>query len=72
MREKHGKVSRGGLKVHVADDIESKKELSVEVTEEKTADSEILCPLLKNVNIKDGLMDGGYDTNGAFAFIKEK
>ena len=72
MREKHGKVRRGWLKVHVAVDVESKKLISIEVTEEKIADSEVLRPLLKNVNIEDGLMDGGYDTNDAFNFMKEK
>lgn len=66
MREKHGKVRRGWLKVHVAFDVD------IEVTEEKIADSKILRPLLKNINIKEGLMDGGYDTNDAFDFMKEK
>jgi len=72
MREKHGKVRRGWLKVHVAVDVETKKLLSIEVTEEKVADSEVLRPLLKDLNIKDGLMDGAFDTNDAFDFIKEK
>ncbi len=72
MREKHGKVRRGWLKVHVAVDVESKKLLSIEVTEEKVADSEVLRPLLKGVNIEDGLMDGAFDTNDAFNFMKEK
>jgi len=62
MREKHGKVRRGWLKVHVAIDVESKKLLSIEVTKETTADSEVLRPLLKGLNIKEGLMDGAYDT----------
>ena len=72
MREKHGRVRRGWLKVHVAVDVESKKLLSIEVTEEKVADSEVLRPLLKDVNIEDGLMDGAFDTNDAFNFMKEK
>lgn len=72
MREKHGRVRRGWLKVHVAVDVESKKLLSIEVTEEKIADSEVLRPLLKDVNIEDGLMDGAFDTNDAFNFMKEK
>jgi hypothetical protein len=72
MREKHGKQRRGWLKVHVAVDVESKRLLSLEVTEEDTSDSEILRPLLKNVNIKEGLMDGAYDTNDAFEFMKSK
>ena len=36
MREKHGTQRRGWLKVHVAVDVESKRLLSLEVTEENT------------------------------------
>jgi len=72
MREKHGTKRRGWLKVHVAVDVESKRLLSLEVTEEDTSDSEVLRPLLKDVNIKEGLMDGAYDTNDAFEFMKSK
>jgi len=72
MREKHGKQRRGWLKVHVAVDVESKKLLSLEVTEEDTSDSEVLRPLLENINIEEGLMDGAYDTNDAFEFMKSK
>ena len=70
MREKHGKQRRGWLKVHVAVDVESKRLLSMEVTEEDTSDSEVLRPLLKDVNIEEGLMDGAYDTNDAFEFYE--
>jgi len=70
MREKHGKQRRGWLKVHVAVDVESKRLLSMEVTEENTSDSEVLRPLLKDVNIEEGLMDGAYDTSDAFEFMK--
>jgi hypothetical protein len=72
MREKHGTKRRGWLKVHVAVDVESKRLLSLEVTEEDTSDSEVLRPLLKDVNIEEGLMDGAYDTNDAFEFMKSK
>jgi hypothetical protein len=58
----------GHLKVYGAVDIKPKKLLSIEVIEEKMTDSEILRSLLKNIS----LMDGGYDTNDTFAFIKEK
>jgi len=37
-----------------------------------TSDSEVLRPLLKDINIKEALMDGAYDTNDAFDFLKEK
>ena len=42
----------------------------MEVTEENTSDSEVLRPLLKDVNIEEGLMDGAYDTSDAFEFMK--
>ena len=72
MREKHGKQRRGWLKVHVAVDVESKRLLSMEVTEEDTSDSEVLRPLLKDVNFEDALADGAYDTKDAFEFMKSK
>lgn len=72
IREKHGKTRKGWLKVHVAVDVESKKLLSIEITEEDTADREVLRPLLKDINVKVGLMDGAYDTNDAFDLMVEK
>lgn len=72
MREKHGKQRRGWLKVHVAVDVESKNLLSLEVTEEDTSDSEVLRPLLKDINIEGALLDGAYDTIDAFEFMKSK
>ena len=70
MREKHGTQRRGWLKVHVAVDVESKRLLSLEVTEENISDGEVLRPLLKDVNFEDALADGAYDTNDAFEFMK--
>ena len=51
-------------------DVESKRLFSLEVTEENTSDSEVLLPLLKDVNFEDALEDGAYDTNDAFEFMK--
>ena len=70
MREKHGTQRRGWLKFHVAANVESKRLISLEVKEENTSDSEVLCHLLKDVNFEDALEDGTYDTNGAFGFMK--
>ena len=47
-------------------DVESNRLLSLEVVEENTSDSEILRPLLKDVNFEDALAYGAYDTNDAF------
>jgi hypothetical protein len=70
MREKHGTQQREWLKVHVAVDVESNRLLSLEVTDENTSDSEVLCTLLKDINFEDALEDGAYDTNDAFEFMK--
>ena len=70
MHEKHGTQRRGWLKVHVAVDVESKRLLSFEVTEENASDSEVLRPLLRDVNFEDALEDGAYGTNDAFEFMK--
>ena len=70
MREKHGTQRGGWLKVHVAVDVKSKRLFPLEVTEENTSDSEVLRPLLKNVNFEDVLANGAYDTNDAFEFMK--
>ena len=70
MREKHGTQRRGWLKVHVAADAESKRLLSLEVTEGNTSDSKVLRPLLKYVNFEDALADGAYGTDDTFEFMK--
>ncbi len=54
----------------MAVDVESKRLLSIEVTEENTSDSEVLRPLLKDVNFEDALVDDAYNTNNAFEFVK--
>jgi hypothetical protein len=51
-------------------DVESKRLFSLEVTEENTSDSEVLRPLLKDVNFEGALEDGAYDTNDTFEFMK--
>ncbi len=70
MHEKHGTQRRGWRKVHVTIGVESKRLLSLEVTEENTSDGEVLRPLLKDVNFEDALADGAYDTNDVFEFMK--
>jgi argonaute-like protein implicated in RNA metabolism and viral defense len=50
--------------------VEPKILLSLEVTEKNTSDSEVLLPLLKDVNFEDTLVDDAYDTNDAFGFMK--
>lgn len=70
MREKHGKTRRGWIKVHVAVDAETNQLISLEVSDEKTADSEMFKPLLEPLkNLKDILADGAYDTYDNFTYL---
>ena len=42
------------------------RDRSLEVAEENTSNSEVLRPLLKDVNFKDALANGAYDAYDAF------
>lgn len=72
MREKHGVERRGWIKVHVVVDVKTRKPITFEITDEKTADHEMAKPLLENINMEDALMDGAYDKEEVFKFLKEK
>ena len=69
MREKHGNMRRGWVKVHIAVDVETHQLVSLEVSDEKTADCEMFKPLLKPIKkLKDVLADGAYDTHDCFEY----
>jgi len=72
MREKHGVERRGWIKVHIAIDVETKRPVTFEITDERTPDSDMVRPLLENVLLNDALMDGAYDKEEVFEFMKEK
>ena len=63
------KERRGWIKVHIAVDVESKELLALEVTDERTTDHEMLEPLLQDLNLRDVLADGAYDTRDVFKFL---
>ncbi len=48
----------------------NQRDCSLEVTEENTSDSEVLRPLLEDVNFENALEDGAYNTNNAFESMK--
>ena len=51
MREKwHIKNKKGYLKIHVAENVKSKKILSIKVTDEHVHDSKALPELVENIN----------------------
>jgi hypothetical protein len=66
------KERKGWIKVHIAVNVKTKKLLAIEVTDERVTDHEMLEPLLKDVDMKDALLDGAYDTEDAFEFFKRK
>jgi hypothetical protein len=72
LRKYHRGKRRGWIKVHVAVDAENKKLLSIEVTDEKTGDSEKFEDLVKDLEMKDCLGDGSYDAEEVFKILEEK
>lgn len=72
IRKKHGTKRRGWIKVHLAVDVETRKPVAFEITDEKTGDHEMVEPLLKDLKIEDALMDGAYDKKSVFAYLKKK
>ncbi len=72
IRMKHNTKRKGWIKVHVAVDVESKKLVTLEITDERISDKEMAKPLLDGVNLEDVLGDGAYDTEDLFNFLKEK
>jgi len=69
MREKHGKKHRGWIKVHIAVDVKTNQILTLEVTDEKTADPHMFKPLLEPIKkLKDVLGDGAYDTYDCYEY----
>jgi len=72
MREKHGIERKGWIKVHVAVDVETRRPITFEITDERITDQDMVKPLLTDIKLKDSLMDGAYDKEEVFKFLKEK
>lgn len=72
LRKKHHGERRGWIKVHVAVDVESKELLSIEITDEKTGDSEVFGDLVEDLDLKNCLGDGAYDTEEVFEILEKK
>ena len=72
IRKKHHTERKGWIKVHVAVDVDSKKLVSLEITDERVSDNEMARPLLEDVALDDVLGDGAFDTEELFDFLKEK
>ncbi len=72
MREKHGVEHRGRIKVHIAVDVETKKPVAFEITDERITDQKMVGALFKDVNLDDALMDGAYDKEEVYKILKDK
>jgi len=51
MREKHGVERKGWIKVHVAVDVETRRPITFEITDERTTDQEMVKPLPDKVSM---------------------
>jgi hypothetical protein len=58
--------------VHIAVDVETRRPITPEITDERITDQAMVKPLLKDIKLKDSLMDGAYDREEVFKFMKEK
>lgn len=72
LRKYHKGKRRGWIKVHIAVDVESKNLLSLEVTDEKTGDSEVFEELVGDLDLEDCLADGAYDSEEIFKILEKK
>ncbi|KXA99047.1 hypothetical protein AKJ41_06050, partial [candidate division MSBL1 archaeon SCGC-AAA259O05] len=72
IRKYHEGERRGWIKVHVAVDAESGEMLSIEITDEKTGDSEVFEELVEDLDLEDCLADGAYDSEEIFKLLEEK
>jgi transposase len=53
-------------------DVETRKPVAFEITDERIVDHEMVTPLLEKINLEDALMDGAYNKEDVFKFLKEK
>jgi len=53
-------------------DVEDKKPVAFEITDERVSDHKMVKPLLRDVKMKDTLMDAGYDREEVYKFLEEK
>ena len=79
MQDKWNIKKKGYLKIHIAINIKTKEILALEVTDEKMHDGKVMPRLIdhilknnNNIIIKSALVDGSYDSNENFKYLKEK
>jgi len=52
--------------------VEPRRPITFEITDERVTDQEMVKPLLNDIKLEDLLMDGAYDKEEVFKFMKEK
>lgn len=72
IRQRHNVEHKGWIKIHIAVDVETKKPVAFEITDERTSDQKMARPLLKNMKMDDALMDAAYDKEDVYKLLKEK
>ena len=72
MGEKHGVERKGWIKVHVAVDVETRRPITFEITDERITDQDMVKPLLTDISPRIQLIDRAGDKEEVFKFIKEK
>lgn len=72
IRKKHRVKHRGWIKVHIAVDVNSKRIVAIQITDEGVADHEVIETMLKHIPLRDVLLDGAYDNEATFLFLKKK
>lgn len=72
IREKHGVQHKGWIKIHIAVDAETMKPVAFEITDERIPDQKMVDSLLKDIRLKDALMDAAYDKEDVYKILKDK
>ncbi len=63
---------RGWIKVHIAVDVNSKRIVAIQITDESVSDHEVIETILNDIPLRDVLLDGAYDREKTFLFLKKK
>jgi len=78
MREKQ-EVHRGWIKTHVVVEVNTKRLIALEITDERIGDSKMLKPLIEKAKrnigkgkIKQAIADGTYDRKENFEYLNGK
>jgi hypothetical protein len=72
IRKKHRIKHKGWIKVHIAVDVNSKRIVAIQITDESVTDHEVMETMIMDLPLRDVLADGAYDRKRTFLFLKKK